>query len=279
MGNFEFLEKVNPSIANLADTAEKLFRDEYYDQCIAQTRKMAEVMTRNVLGSKAQEDDSFDDMLYKLKTVSNNNFREQEFISDMYFLKKQGNIAVHSQKSENSGKIALECLEHVFEASVNYAYAITHSDKINKLIFDEKLLVLGEKNTNLQKEYREKTEEYEKQADNEKSEENFCTRPEPDKKPKAKQSRKSNLSNSDNVKTGTENNQIFFLKIFKISLILAVGVLLLLGAVSAISKRQSAVKPEKKTVSAVKVKQNAVKTVKPADTKYSITHTFSDVGR
>lgn len=156
--NFDFLQKVDNEIFNLAKTAEKLFRDEYFEQCITQTRKLAERIIRNVLGNSATVEDSFDDMLYKLKTVSKNTMREQEFISDMYFLKKQGNLATHGEKIENSGEVALDCLEHAFEACINFAYSKTNDDTLNRLIFDEKLLILGEKNQNLQAQYRTELE-------------------------------------------------------------------------------------------------------------------------
>lgn len=163
--NFDFLQKVDNEIFNLAKTAEKLFRDEYFEQCITQTRKLAERIIRNVLGNSATVEDSFDDMLYKLKTVSKNTMREQEFISDMYFLKKQGNLATHGEKIENSGEIALDCLEHAFEACINFAYSKTNDDTLNRLIFDEKLLILGEKNQNLQAQYRTELERNENLPD------------------------------------------------------------------------------------------------------------------
>ena len=264
MGNFEFLEKINPSIANLAETAEKLFRDEYFDQCITQTRKMAEIMTRNVLGSKAEEDDTFDDMLYKLKTISNNNFREQEFISDMYFLKKHGNIAVHSQMSGNSGKIALECLEHVFEASVNYAYAITHSDKINKLIFDEKLLMLGEKNTSLQESYKEKlAEEKENRTEQYESKQT---------KPKQKSTKKDTTKN---INSQPEKNTIL-LKVFSLSVIFALLIIITLSVLNNISKISTPdFKRSKKNISANKI----IKENKPVSKhgKFSMTKIFSEI--
>lgn len=163
--NFDFLQKVDNEIFNLAKTAEKLFRDEYFEQCITQTRKLAERIIRNVLGNSATVEDSFDDMLYKLKTVSKNTMREQEFMSDMYFLKKQGNLATHGEKIENSGEVALNCLEHAFEACINFAYSKTNDDTLNRLIFDEKLLVLGEKNQNLQAQYRTELERNENLPD------------------------------------------------------------------------------------------------------------------
>ena len=163
--NFDFLQKVDNEIFNLAKTAEKLFCDEYFEQCITQTRKLAERIIRNVLGNSATVEDSFDDMLYKLKTVSKNTMREQEFISDMYFLKKQGNLATHGEKIENSGEVALDCLEHAFEACINFAYSKTNDDTLNRLIFDEKLLILGEKNQNLQAQYRTELERNENLPD------------------------------------------------------------------------------------------------------------------
>lgn len=163
--NFDFLQKVDNEIFNLAKTAEKLFRDEYFEQCITQTRKLAERIIRNVLGNSATVEDSFDYMLYKLKTVSKNTMREQEFISDMYFLKKQGNLATHGEKIENSGEVALDCLEHAFEACINFAYSKTNDDTLNRLIFDEKLLILGEKNQNLQAQYRTELERNENLPD------------------------------------------------------------------------------------------------------------------
>ena len=163
--NFDFLQKVDDEIFNLAKTAEKLFRDEYFEQCITQTRKLAERIIRNVLGNSVTVEDSFDNMLYKLKTVSKNTMREQEFISDMYFLKKQGNLATHGEKIENSGEVALDCLEHAFEACINFAYSKTNDDTLNRLIFDEKLLVLGEKNQNLQAQYRTELERNENLPD------------------------------------------------------------------------------------------------------------------
>lgn len=283
MGNFEFLEKVNPCIANLANTAEKLFRDEYYDQCIAQTRKMAETMTRNVLGSQAEEDDTFDDMIYKLKTISNNNFREQEFISDMYFLKKHGNVAVHSENSANSGKLALECLEHAFEASVNYAYAITHSDKINRLIFDEKLLVLGEKNTSLQEEYLKRLDERAEVNQKNGEQEDFSEEKTNEKitqktadiplKPKKSQPKPKKI----NEKEEKVSNPLFS-NLFKKALIVSTFIMLfILFGLFVISKISE--KPVTKKIQQTKpavVKTTVRKTAVPVK-KFSITDTFSEM--
>lgn len=207
--NFDFLQKVDNEIFNLAKTAEKLFRDEYFEQCITQTRKLAERIIRNVLGNSATVEDSFDDMLYKLKTVSKNTMREQEFISDMYFLKKQGNLATHGEKIENSGEVALDCLEHAFEACINFAYSKTNDDTLNRLIFDEKLLILGEKNQNLQAQYRTELERNENLPDDdeeflndieEKNDEDFS------KKHKKSSNFKKKSPNSSNFEKKSSKN-------------------------------------------------------------------------
>ena len=40
--NFDFLKTVDKKLFDLIETAEQLYRDEYFDQCIVQTRKFAE---------------------------------------------------------------------------------------------------------------------------------------------------------------------------------------------------------------------------------------------
>lgn len=194
MGNFNFLEKSNPNIYELCETAEKLFRDEYFDQCITQTRKVAEAMTKEILQSKADNNDSFDDMIYKLKVISKDTMREQEFISDMYFLKKCGNKATHSDKTYNDEKTALECLEHLFEATINFAYNQKKDDTLNRLIFDEKLLMTGEKNKSLEEEYKKRLQEQnqrEKEAEKQSKEER--------KKELKNRRRSENLQKKDDV--------------------------------------------------------------------------------
>lgn len=243
MGNFDFIKSINKNFYELGETAEKLFRDEYYDQCITQTRKMAEVMTKTILGCKAQEGDTFDDMLYKLKTISCDTKYEQEFISDMYFLKKQGNIATHSEKSGNDGEIALECLEHAFEACVNYAYSKTKDDNINRLLFDEKLLVLGEKNNSLQQRYKQELEN-EKQRVNDQN--GYINSFEKKQKKAKKQNKKSNKKEEIN----DEKTNIFG-KILQITIIISFVILSVLILMSKIKT------PEPTTENAPIEKQSA----------------------
>ena len=260
MGNFEFLKDINTDLANLGETAEKLFRDEYFDQCITQTRKMAEAMTRTVLGSKAQADDTFDDMIYKLKTVSDSTFQEQEFISDMYFLKKQGNIAVHSVNSQNDGKTALECLEHAFEAAINFAYSKTCDEKINKLIFDEQLLILGEKNKTLQEQYKQEL----KKSAGKKNE----------KKEKSSKTMDFHLNKIEKEESFKKPSfEKFFFKNFAyfalIVLIIALSAVFVSSQISspANSHNQKAKKAKKNIL--------RQKTLQKSNYKYTITETFS----
>lgn len=149
MSNFEFLKSINKDLYTLAEEAECLFRDEYFEQCITQTRRIGECLCRLILGNAANVTDTFDNMLATLKDTPNPSEIEKEFIDDLYFLKKAGNATVHSSKTKKvaeAGKEALECLERVFEASLNYAVYKCGADKDNlNLVFDEQMLMTGEK--------------------------------------------------------------------------------------------------------------------------------------
>lgn len=159
MTNFKFLKDIDNDLYNLAFDAEKLYRDEYFDQCITQTRKFAENICKKVLKDSRRPDDTFDEMLATLKDKSKGSAREKEFIDDLYFLKKCGNASVHSNRAEHSGIKALECLQRAFEAAVNFATSIpNHNPKIENLVYDEELLITGKKSRSksLQEKYLEK---------------------------------------------------------------------------------------------------------------------------
>lgn len=146
MSNFKFLNRVNENLFIIAEEAEKLFRDGYFEQCITQTRRLAENLCRDVMADRAQPSDTFDDMLATLKDTPAQNDFEKEFIEDLYFLKKAGNDAVHSLKVNQDGNAALDCLQRAFEASINYAVFKKGADsKLLQLMFDEKLLATGKK--------------------------------------------------------------------------------------------------------------------------------------
>ena len=52
MSNFDFLKNVNKNIYEIITDAEKLYRDEYFEQCISQTRRFGEVVCKDVLTHK-----------------------------------------------------------------------------------------------------------------------------------------------------------------------------------------------------------------------------------
>ena len=146
MGNFYFLKNLDKNLYAIISDAEKLYRDEYFEQCIAQSRRFAENICKQVLGSARTTEKSFDDMLATLKDKSNQSEQEKEFIDDLYFLKREGNNSVHSSTVKKEGMLALECLQRAFEVSINYA--VFHAKAPNNLLklrFDTKLLVTGEK--------------------------------------------------------------------------------------------------------------------------------------
>ena len=121
MNNFDFLKPVNKNLHSLITEAEKLYRDEYFEQCITQTRRFAENLCKTVLGDRRTTEKTFDDMLATLKDKCSGAEQEKEFIDDLYFLKREGNNSVHSSTVKQDGIVALECLQRAFELSINYA--------------------------------------------------------------------------------------------------------------------------------------------------------------
>ena len=149
MSNFEFLKQINKDMFKIAAEAEELFRDEYFEQSITQTRRLGENLCRLIMGSNAGADDTFDNMLATLKDTPHPSEIEKEFIDDLYFIKKAGNASVHSlqvKKDADIAKDALECLERSFEACLNFAvYKCNASDDLLNLVFDEEMLMTGKK--------------------------------------------------------------------------------------------------------------------------------------
>ncbi len=163
MSNFDFLKNINENLYIIAADAENLFRDRYFEQCMAQTRRLGEHLCRLVMGEKAQAGNSFDEMLATLKDTPSPSEIEKEFIDDLYFLKKAGNKAVHSLNVSNDGKEALECLERAFEASINFAvYKGGAGEELLNKVFDEELLITGKKSKkiSLQEEYIAKKKQW-----------------------------------------------------------------------------------------------------------------------
>ena len=175
----------------------------------------------------------------------------------MYFLKKQGNIATHSEKSGNDGEIALECLEHAFEACVNYAYSKTKDDNINRLLFDEKLLVLGEKNNSLQQRYKQELEN-EKQRINDQN--GYINSFEKKQKKAKKQNKKSNKKEKINDKKTN-----IFGKILQITIIISfviLSVLILMSKIKTPAPTTENAPIEKQSAKEVKKQKNTSNLIK-----------------
>ncbi len=144
--NFDFLKPVDKNLFDIISEAEKLYRDEYFEQCMGQTRRFGEHVCKKVLGKNRTSENTFDEMLATLKDKSRGSEQEKEFINDLYFLKKHGNESVHSAKVKKDGMEALECLQRAFEVAINYSvYNKKAKTTILKLRYDTELLVTGEK--------------------------------------------------------------------------------------------------------------------------------------
>jgi len=139
--NFEFLEDIDKELYSAIVDAQKLFQDEYFNQCAVQLRIFAEKMAKRVLGSQADNltfDDTLNCLKDKIKSES-----EREFIDDLFFIKKMGNKCAHGEDVLVSE--ALEAMKRAFEAAINYAYSRKKDDSILKLTFDDTLLITGKK--------------------------------------------------------------------------------------------------------------------------------------
>lgn len=148
MANFDFLKNIDSNLYEIIMEAEKLYASEFFEQCMGQTRRFGEQMCKAILADKRQYDGSFDEMLATLKDQATS-IPEKEFIDDLYFLKKQGNISVHSSTVKRDGITALECLQRAFEASLNYAVFYKKGNKtILKKQYDVELLVTGKPGLN-----------------------------------------------------------------------------------------------------------------------------------
>ncbi len=154
--NFDFLKSTDKNLFDIISEAEKLYRDEYFEQCMTQTRRFGENICKDVLGSRRTTEETFDDMLATLKDKSKGNPQEKEFLDDLYFLKRSGNKSVHAGTVKKDGMAALECLQRAFEVAISYSvFKNGPSDKIMRLQYDTELLVTGKKNKSLAERYNE----------------------------------------------------------------------------------------------------------------------------
>ena len=152
--NFDFLKKIDNNLYEIIAESEKLYRDEYFEQSMTQTRRFAEQICKNVLGNSRTNEKTFDDMLATLKDKSTGSVEEKEFIDDLYFIKKHGNFSAHSSKVNKDGLAALECLQRAFETAISYAVYYKNSSKnILNLHYDIELLATGVPDETLAEKY------------------------------------------------------------------------------------------------------------------------------
>ena len=154
--NFGFLSKIDKNLYGIANDAEQLYCDEYFDQCMVQTRRFAENVCRNITEGEFASEETFDEILATLKDRMSNTVGGREFINDLYFLKKAGNLSAHSARIENDGIKALECLQRAFEVAINFVLIKNSADKeVLSLQYDEELLITGKrsKEKTLQQKY------------------------------------------------------------------------------------------------------------------------------
>lgn len=145
MSNFNFMEKIDADLFKIISEAEKLYRDEYFEQSIIQMRRFAENICKNLLADRYIPDCTFDEGLATLKDMFTKNIRQRELIDDLYYLKAQGNACAHGSTVKQDGNVALDCIKRAFELAINYSVMKSGNKKIEKLEFSEETLVMGAK--------------------------------------------------------------------------------------------------------------------------------------
>ena len=152
--NFDFLKSTDKNLLDIITEAEKLYRDEYFEQCMGQTRRFGEHVCKDVLGNHRTTEETFDEMLSTLKDKSKGNPQEKEFLADVDFLKKNGKKSVHGATVKKDGLVALECLQRAFEVAISYSvFKNGPSDKLMRLQYDTELMLTGKKNKSLSERY------------------------------------------------------------------------------------------------------------------------------
>ena len=134
--NFDFLNNIDKELYSDIEEAQRLFRDEYFNQSMVQVRIFAEKMSKKSLNSP--DSLTFDDTLNCLKDKAKSD-KEREFIEDLFFIKREGNKCAHGE--DTSASVVLEAIRRAFEVSINYANAKKKSSKYDKLNFDETMLI------------------------------------------------------------------------------------------------------------------------------------------
>lgn len=193
MSNFLFLKKNNENLFNVISEAEKLFRDEYFEQSVVQIRRFAENLCKDILQDKVLPDDTFDSMINKIKDNSFGNMRIKEFSEDLYFLKNHGNSSAHSSSASKNGKIALECLERAYEIAIFYSnIKFGYNKKLDKTVFSEELLMTGKKTApKLKEKYTEELQKARTKPSSTKAKPKKATKKSGKKQPSKKKKKKN----------------------------------------------------------------------------------------
>ena len=135
--NFDFLKNIDKELFSLIVDSEKLFRDEYFNQCAVQLRIFAEKTAKKVLG-EVQKEMTFDDVVNCLKDKIETQ-EQKEFVEDLFFIKRAGNKCAHGE--DIAPTEVLEAIKRAFEIAISYSYSKKRDEKIRKLQFDETLLI------------------------------------------------------------------------------------------------------------------------------------------
>lgn len=152
ISNFDFIKSKDTKLFKILNDAERLYRDGYFEQCTIQTRKFGEYICKNTLGVRRTTEETFDEILATLKDIMYNSPEDKEFIDDMYFLKKMGNLSAHGSASEIDSMTALECLKRAFEITIQYALKNKLANKrVLNLHFSVEVLMTGKKPKNMEK--------------------------------------------------------------------------------------------------------------------------------
>lgn len=230
MSNYIFLKKINNDLFKIISESEQLFRDGYYEQVMIQTRRFAENLCKDLLGDKVTQEDTFDNIINKIKDNSFENTRLQEVVEDLYFIKKNGNQSAHSASSDKNGETALDCLERAFEISIFYSHMKAGFDEtLDKTMFSEELLVTGKqtKKINISGKY---VEELEKEREEEK-EKIIKTVTSSGKKKKTKTTKKTKEPISYQYEPEENAKSIPAVKIIFITLIVCTMILITLSII------------------------------------------------
>jgi len=146
--NFDFLKEIDNELFEIIEEAQNLFRSEYFNQCVIQTRIYAEKMAKKI-APNTNSAETFDNILNNLKDKIQS-VQEKEFIEDLFFIKKLGNQCAHGEETKPSD--ALEVLKRAFEAGISYSnFKIKNKkmlEKINSRLFDETLLITAKPKEN-----------------------------------------------------------------------------------------------------------------------------------